>query len=162
MSWGSGTGYFTVSIDTSRKTLFDGDFQITGTCRNSWWRDPTEDELADDPSLYRKQEVETIPWTKVIHVKAIAIVTVTVEENRGISGPPTLPAGTLAGDKTISWSRNDGDFGVVASGSMVLKECNGSTITYSARRVNEADGWTITKTTTTISTTITAPDCTIS
>lgn len=165
MAW-SGTNYFTVSIDTSRKTIFDGDFQISGDVVNLYYRDPTEAEIeaAAPDNITSVTVTETRPWTTSIHVVAVANVTVTIEESRGNPRPSSLPAGSLAGDITISWSRSDSDggLGVHASGSMILKECDGDTVTYSARRVNEADGWTITKTTTSISTTVSAPGCTIS
>lgn len=157
----SQSAFFPVARDKQTKTLYDGDFVISGTVTNSWWRDPTEEERQQDPTIYRVLVTERTPWSTVIHVTAVAEITVVVEEQRGVVDPTDLPQTQIAGDKTISWSRNDGSSGVVASGTMVLKECQGTEITYSARRVNEADGWTVTRTTKTITTSVSAPECTI-
>ena len=161
MGWLASSTYFPVARDKQTKTLYDGDFVISGTVTNSWWRDPTEEERQEDPTIYRVRVTERVPWSTTIHVTAVAEITVVVEEQRGVEDPTTLPQTQIAGDKTITWSRNDGTEGVVASGTMVLKECQGTEITYSARRVNEANGWTVTKTTKTINTTVSAPGCTV-
>ena len=159
MGWLASSSYFPIARDKQTKTLYDGDFVITGICVNSWWRDPTEEERQEDPNIYRVRVTERAPWSKTIHVTAVATITVLVEEMRGVIDPINLPATQIAGDKTITWARDD-DL-VTASGTMVLKECQGTEITYSARRVNEADGWTVTRTTKTITTSVSAPECTI-
>ena len=163
MAWGNLENVM-VSKDRQIKTTYDGDLIVSGESHGYYWDDPTAEELANDPNIFRIRRDVSRPYSKRIHVTAITTVVTTVTEYRGLGGPYAGIAPQNAGGKMVKWERNfdSNGYGIGASGELRLLECRGTQRTVSARRVNEANGWVTTVTEVSMSTAITTSEtCTI-
>lgn len=110
-------------------------------------------EEVEDEETGEKHKVTTFYQTGVINIKCRVVETVIVEEWNAMTqakaealtgtGLDTALAGiTLSDNRTVGVWRSGFAF-------VEVPNCIGTVVRVSARRANEANGWTVTKTTTT-------------
>ena len=151
MAWrwkqsGSGDdGYVLVSRERNIVVLRD-EYIPVGYYLNTWKLDENgEREVDEDGNEIRVTEFHQ---TGTVNVRCRVRETVTVEEWRGCTeasasalGADTLGGETVSDDRTVGVWRNGIAWCEVPC-------CIGTVTRVSARRANEAGGWTVTKTTT--------------
>ena len=110
-------------------------------------------EKITDEETGEEHEVTTFHQTGVVRVQCRVVETVKVEEwNALTEAAATYISGTGIGSQqsniTLSDNRTVGTW-FVGAAFVEVPNCIGTVVRVSARRSNEANGWTVTKTTTT-------------
>ena len=174
---GSGD-WIQTSEDSSKRVLHDGALSVSQTVtRTEYVLNFNEEQSFRPASSYIASNAtptgsNTWQVTRSTNIRAVCDITVKTYEARGYDRPRNGTAQTASGkSKSISIAAYDSGFietfwdgrtwkgyrvtAAATTATLDFPECQGTQITFSSRRVNEAGGWTVVKTETIMDTTIT-------
>lgn len=164
--------------EASKRVLHDGALSVSQTVTRTEYVLNFSEEQSFRPSsstiANNATPTGSNTWqvTRSVNIRAVCDITVKTYEARGYDRPRNGTAQTASGkSKSISIAAYDSSFvetfwdgrtwkgyrvtAPAATAELSFPECQGTQITYSSRRVNEAGGWTIVKTESIMDTTIT-------
>ncbi len=177
MAWLASSDWIYTGQEKSKRVLYDGALSVSQTVTRTEYvlTYPEEQSFRPTSSALANNATPTgsNTWqvSKTANIRAVCDIVVETYEMRGLSGPYNGTPATASGQlKTISIAAYDSGFvetswdgrtwkgyritAPTATATLEFPECQGTQITFSSRRVNEAGGWTTVKTVSTMNTTI--------
>ena len=172
------TDWIQTGEESSKRVLHDGALSVSQTVtRTEYVLNYNEEQLLPPSSSDLANNAtptgsNTWQVTRTKNIRAVCDITVKTYEARGYNGPRNGTAQTASGkSQSLSIAAYDSGFirtswdgktwkgyrvtAAAATATLDFPECQGTQITFSSRRVNEAGGWTVVKTETIMDTTIT-------